>query len=331
MVNLRKFTKVIVSASLLWVFSAMGASLAYGQFTLVTSALHPASVNPGGTATATIDLGPATGFTNPVALTCAVTSNQASPVSIPACSISPTSEAPPANGPSLTVTTTGTTSSGIYQVVVTGASTGAPTQTSTLFLNVTDLTEDYTLSVLPTTAVPSPLPAGSSATTTVTVTPIGSYTGSVTLACLSVTPVVTGAPICSFSPATVAVTSGVPPTSTLTITTLNTTTTTSQLSYPRMFYSFWLAIPALTLVGAGWSRKHRKKLMGLLSLIAIAAGLIFLPACGSTSTTSVNNATTPVNSYTFTLTGTDKNGATPSNATTDEATVTLSVTAPINN
>ncbi len=78
-------------------------------------------------------------------------------------------------------------------------------------MNVTNVTQDYLLSVTPTTAIPSPIPAGSSATTTVTVQPLGSYVGSVTLSCLSITPIVTAAPYCSFNPPTVAVGGGLPP------------------------------------------------------------------------------------------------------------------------
>jgi ABC-type glycerol-3-phosphate transport system substrate-binding protein len=65
--------------------------------------------------------------------------------------------------------------------------------------------------------------------------------------------------------------------------------------------------------------------MGILFLLAIAS-ILLLPACGSsTPTNSPTGATTPKNTYTFTLTGTDENGATPSNATTAEATVSVTV------
>jgi hypothetical protein len=341
MVNPRQIVRAIVFASLLLVLSAASVSLAYGQsFTLsVPAGLHQPSVDPGGSSTAIIDLGASGGFDSPVSLSCTVTSTQVSGPP-PQCTVSPQSQIPPADGPSLTITTTGGsdgTPAGTYPITVTGTS-GSITQSVTLYLNVTDLTEDYTLSVSPTTAIPSPVPAGSQATTTVTVTPIGDYTGYVTLSCLSIAPIVTAAPYCSFAattgstslpPGTVQVTSGAPATATLTISTYGPTTVTTRRPNRSMFYAFWLAIPGLALVGVGATRRHRKKLMGVLLLLAVANGLLLLPACGTTTTGTAapNGQITPNNTYTFTLTGADQNGVGPSNLNckTCEATVSLAV------
>ena len=229
--------------------------------------------------------------------------------------------------PSLTVSS-GAAAPGLYAVTVTGVS-GTTTVPLTLYLTIVDVSEDYTLSVLPTTATPSPVTAGNQATTTVTVTPIGSYSGNVTLACLAVTPVVAAAPYCSFTYANgqnyAAVTGGTAATATLTIITFGPLPTTKVRS-PRIFYALWLAIPGLALAGAGARRSRRRKLMGLLLLTAVASGLLLMPACGSGNTT--NNPTgqnTPTNTYTFTLTGADQNGVAPSNTSTSAATVTLAV------
>jgi hypothetical protein len=333
MVNPRQVVRPVVFALLLSVFSAASVSVAYGQFTLtVSSPLSPSALDPGGSSIATLDLEP-NGSNNAVSLTtipCTVTPVQPTVQ----CTPSPDSAIPPAK-PSLTVTTTGATPPGLYIITVTGTS-GAASQTLTLTLTVVDVTEDYTLSVSPTTATPSTVSAGNVATTTVTVSPIGSYTGSVTLACLSVTPIVTAAPVCSFQPTTgtgpVQVVSNTPATATLTITTLGPTPTT-RLRNRRIFYALWLLLPGLALVGAGGSRDRRKRLMGVLLLIAVANGLLLMPACGSTNhTNNPNGEVTPNNTYTFTLTGADANGVPPSNSTTCQvgvacgaATVTLTV------
>lgn len=327
MVNSRQIKRSVVSAMSLLLISAAAA---YGQsFTLTPSQLHPASVNPGSSATATIELMPvpSTAFNNVVDLTCAVASNQTS--TPPQCQVSPTSATPGATGDqiSLTITTSNTTPAGTYQITVTGTSGSLAPVTATLFLNVTDLTEDYTISALPTTAVPSPVSAGNTATTTVTVAPLGSYTGTVTLSCLSVTPLVTGAPVCSFNPASVNVTGGALPTTTLTITTFGTsgvpTSTSSNRPGQRAFYALWLALPALA-IGLGTTRNRGRRLMGTFMLLAIAGGLILMPACGSSPTNKAVNQITPTDTYTFTLSGADEHGAGPSSAT--PATVTLQVT-----
>jgi len=322
MFNSRQLVRGFVFGVLLAVFSTTFGSRAYGQdFSLTASDLHP--VNPGGSSIATLDLEPSGGFNGAVSFTavpCTVTPVQTS--GTPVCLVSPDSATPPAQ-PSLTVTTVDTTPAGTYLVTVTGTS-GALAHSVTLSLGVTPLAEDYTLSVSPTTASPSPVPAGSIASTTVTVSPIGSYSGhTVTLACFSVSPVVNLAPVCSFSPAKVMVTSGTPPTSVLSLITYNPNPTT-KLWNPRIFYALWLCVPGLGFVGLFSTGTRRKNVMGALLLLVLASGLLFLPACGSSSSTN-NSLTTPKNTYTFTLTGADENGAAPSNTTTNEATVTVTV------
>ena len=328
MVNPRPVARAIIFASLLSLLSAASVPLAYGQFTLTVSPLTPkAGVDPGGSATATIDLEPVGNFDSAVDLSCQITSGPVT-TSPPVCTPSPSSQVPPADGPSLTITTTSNTLAGTYQVTVTGTS-GATTQTAILYLNVADLTQAYLLSVSPTTANPSPVPAGSSATTAVTVTALGNYTGSVTLACLSITPIVTAAPFCSFDPATVSVTNGAAQPSTLTINTFGAEVNATNRSRPRMFYGLWLAVPGLALLGVGATRNHRKKLVGMVLLVVAALGLLLLPSCGTTvGTTASNGKVTPNNTYNFTLTGADQNGAAPSNLPPSPgvATVTLAVT-----
>jgi hypothetical protein len=348
MVNPRQVLRALVFALLLCLLAVASASLAYGQqFTFtVSSPLSPSAVDPGGSSIATLDLAAVGGFTGPVSFSttpCTVT-----PVptvgSVPICSVSPDSLTPPGQA-FLTITTTGGTPAtggtppGLYTVVVTGTS-AASSQALTLTLNIVNVTEDYTLLVASTTATPSPVPAGSIATTLVTVTPIANYSGTVTLACLSVTPVVQAAPYCSFTatsgsgslpPGTVQVSPGTPATATLTITTLGPIPLTG-LRNPRIFYALWLFVPGIALVGVG-ATTRRKNLLGALLLLAVVSGLLLMPACGSTTkTNSPNGEITPKNTYIFTLTAVDQNGAAPGNSgtcptgqTCNSVTVTLAV------
>jgi hypothetical protein len=322
MVNLRQLARPPVFALLLSLLTAASVSTAYAQqFTLtVTSPLAPSAVDPGENSIATISVGATGGFDSPVSFdTTPCTVSPVQSAGTPQCFVSPGSVTPPGQA-FVTITTTGgagsgATPPGVYTISITGIS-GATSIPLTLTLNVVNVTEDYSLSVAPTLATPSPVTAGSIATTIVTVNPIASYTGEVTLSCLAITPVVEAEPYCSFNPPTVSVTAGSPPQpSTLTITTLGIIPST-QLRGRRVFYAMWILLPGLALVGVGATSSRRRHLLGALLLVGIAGGLVFMPACSSNvKTNSPTGVSTPNNTYTFIISGTDQNGASPGNPT----------------
>jgi hypothetical protein len=319
----KQMVRALIFPLFLSLLSAASAPLAHGQtFGLsIPLGLNRPAVDPGGSAIATIDLTSSGGFNSPVSLSCDVTSGPVT-TSPPVCGPpSPPSAVPPANGPSLTITTSNTTAVGLYNFTVTGTSDSI-TQTATLNLTVQPLSEDYTLSVSPTIAVPNPVAAGSAATTTVTVSSIGSYSGHVTLACLSISPADLLGPVCTFNPATVTVTGGPPATSVLTLSTTGPAPTT-RLSTRRTFYAIWLALPGLGLIALITTGARRKSTLGTLLLMLLAGGVLLMPACGSSSK-SIGNVT-PAKTYVFTLTGADENGAAPSNTSTNQATVSITV------
>jgi trimeric autotransporter adhesin len=303
---------------------------AYGQqnFILTPSTLIPAAVDPGGVASATIDLSAVGSFASPVALSCVVTPNTGVQ---PSCLISPDSATPHATL-SLTVTALSTTTAGQYTITVSGTS-GSETETATLFLNVVQAEQDYTLTISQTVS-PSAVNPGGGATALITVTPTAGYSGTVTLSCLSVTPSVVASPYCSFastadsSQPSVSVANGEAATATLTLSTYGPEQSIAEVSSPRILRGFWLAMPGLVLAGLGAGGKRRKKLLGFLLLLGIAAGFLMLPACGSGTQKQSNNNNgyvTPKNSYTFTLTGVDAAGIAPSNGGTTGITVSLTV------
>jgi hypothetical protein len=327
MVNFKNVMRRFIFALPLLLIASAAVPAVHAQaiFTLTATTLVPSSVNPGGSSNSVVTLTFGTGFTGMVDLTCAVTSTTVNS-DLPVCVVSPGAETG-SSAPSLTITTSADTPAGTYQIVVSGAGGGTTINTTPLYLNVTDLTQDYTISVFPTTAIPSPVVAGSVATSTVTVSAIGSYTGTVSLSCLSVSPVVTGAPVCSFDPPTVSVSSSNSPTSMLTLTTftnVNNPPSSMLFTHPHAFFAFWLAMPAVGLVGLRLTPKRRRTLFGVFFLITIAGAVILIPACNSNTNTAVNQ-TTPNNNYTFTLSGSDQNGAGPSSTST--ATVMLEVSA----
>jgi hypothetical protein len=314
-------------------FFAAFSCLAVGQndFTITATQLQPSAVEPGLPTSAAITLQPVTpGAGTPVTLTCTVTTNQVTTF-LPTCTPSPNPATPFAQA-SITVGTQGSPP-GAYTFTVTGTS-GTFTHSVQLGLNIVPEAADYTIAV--TTAIsPTSVAAGNGAQATITVTPIGNYSGhQITLSCLSVTPVVAASPVCSFKPEPVSVTSNTTPTSVLTVTTFGTATGgIAKRKTLRMLYGLWLAVPGLALMGVCSRGKRRRNILGMLLLIALAAGILFMPACGSTSTAgsgtrAPNGNSTPNGTYMFTLSAVDETGAAPSNITTSEATVSLTVTTP---
>lgn len=192
------------------------------SYTLGATALNPASVTAGvsATATSTVTVTPANGYSGTITLSC---SSVTGGTPAPACSFQPASvtiSGSVAAVSMLTVTTSSSTAAGTYVVNVTGSDANklAPSNgAQALTLKVTAVaTPSYTLGA--TALSPVSVVTGSPATSTITVTPANSYTGTVTLSCSSVAGG-TPAPKCKFSPSSVTIsgTSAVP--STLTVTT----------------------------------------------------------------------------------------------------------------
>jgi hypothetical protein len=337
----------ILFAVLLLVFMAAHVSVASAQsFTIAPSPLSPpAGVNPGNAATSVITLTATPGFDLPVSFSCVATSSQFT-TNLPVCSVSPATVVPPASGPGMTITTSADTAAGTYPIILT-ATGGSETQTVTLYLNVQNIPEAYTLTVTKDLS-PGAVLAGYGAQATVTVTPIGSYgdatpPNQVTLSCLSITPTVIAAPFCSFAAVgvtnggpTVTVSNGIAPSAVLTVNTYGTgTSPVSKNSTPRILYGYGLgfALPALALLGAGTKGRLRRRLLGMFLLLTVAGTLLLLPSCGG-ATNNLNNSqgyVTPKNTYTITLTAVDQNGISPSNtsttSSTGQATVSLTVNA----
>jgi hypothetical protein len=305
------------------VFMALLATLPSAKaqdFTMqVSRQFSPSSVEPGGTAGATIAVSPLNGFNGSVSLAqCDVTPVQTT--SPPTCTVSPQTVTPPAS-PSLTLTTLSNTPPGSYVATVTGVG-GATTQQVSLNFAVLTVTPGYTITVTGS-VTPSSVHAGSGATAILTVTPANGYTGSVTLSCSAITPTATPAPSCSFDPTPVVISGPTLQTSTLTIT---TTGTQASISHPGIPWAIFLPFPAFALIAAGLGSggNLRRRFLSLTGLCAIATALFVLPACNSygNGSTPSNGTVTPNNTYTFTLDASDANAMAPSNGT---QTVSLTV------
>ncbi len=191
-----------------------------GTFSLNASQATP--VTSGTTATSNITITPANGFTGLVSLTCAV-NGPSGATDAPSCSVS---QAMPIAGSSavaavLTVNTHVDTTPGTYTVMVTGSSQGEQAQTSLqVIVTGPTATPMFALSG-PSISIPS---AGGNATSAITITPSGGFTGSVALSCAVTGPSgATDAPTCSVSQST-PVSGSLAVTATLTVNTQSDTT-----------------------------------------------------------------------------------------------------------
>src|SRR5882724_859724 len=282
-----------------WVMQTVAFKLAPlgPDFTLNATALTPASVAAGGSATSTVTVAPLNGFTSNVALSCTVTPALTSP---PTCAFVPTPITSGSGTSALTVNTTATTAPGGYTLTVNGV--GSATHTMALSLTVTaGVVPDFTIAASPLS--PATVAAGASSTSTVTIGPVNGFTDAVALTC-SVAPVATRGPTCAFNPASVPGGTG---TSTLTVSTTAATTASLEPRSRGLFYAMLLPIGGLALLGTGITSR-KKKLWGFLLGCVVFSTLIILPACGGNSSGGGGGGGghpgTPAGVYTVTVTGT---------------------------
>ncbi len=189
-------------------------------FTLANSAAI-AIAAPGQSGTSIVSATPTNGFVGDVALSCAVTSSPSGATGTPTCSLSPATASitgTTAAMSTLTVNTGATTTAGSYTVTVTGTS-GSITQTASVPVTVAAGPGfAVTGTALASTTV------GGTATSTISVTPSGGFTGNVALTCAVTGPSgATDAPTCSFASATETLSGTAAATTTLSVATLSTT------------------------------------------------------------------------------------------------------------
>jgi hypothetical protein len=276
---------------------ALGSSPA---FTL--SGLPVSIASPGSNGTSTITVTPSGGFTGTVALTCAVTSSPAGAVDLPTCTASQpgTITGTGAVTSTVTINTQAGTTVGSYAATVTGSS-GNFTETVAVALtvNAAILSPAFTLSSAPV-SIASP---GASATSTITVTPSGGFTGTVALSC-AVTSSPAGAvdlPTCLLTqPSPISGTGAV--TATLTINTTAASTAALHNPIDGLFkFGGGGALVALLLFGLPDRRRKWQSLLGLLLLLVIAYSAM---GCGGTASPPAQNTGTTAGNYVVSVTGT---------------------------
>jgi hypothetical protein len=171
---------------------------------------------------------------------------------------------------------------------------------------------------------------GTPATSTITITPNGGFTGNVALSCAVVSPTgTTSAPTCSISaPAAIAGTT--PVTATLTVSTTSTTTVALATPLHRIFAAGGgVTLAALLCFGFGPPTRRRRgtSLLSLLLLALIAGTAI---GCGGgSSSTSTTTPTTPTGGYTVNVTAVGTS-ASPNSTNPGPAAQTMSVALTVN-
>jgi hypothetical protein len=315
-------------------------SLSAGNDTLTASYSGDANYAPAtggatGTAPVTVSATPlaSTVTVTPAATTLDSGSTLSVPVAVTGAGVTPTG----------TVTLSGGGYTSTAQTLVGGAytfiipanslSAGADTLTAsysgdTNYVSSTGTTSGSTSPIVTESAftlaasTPAAVAPGSSATSTITVKTTTGYTGTVTLTCaLTSSPTgSTNLPTCSASSSAVTLGSGTI-TGTATVT-VSSTTTSSELIWPKMggrgsgwagagggaFLAFvaFLGIPA-----------RRRRWLSMLGILALVVALAGLSACGGKSTPSGTTA----GSYTFTVTGAGSPAETPAPTTTFTLTI----------
>jgi hypothetical protein len=174
---------------------------------------------------------------------------------------------------------------------------------------------DFTISALALS--PATVAAGGSATSTITITQLSGFNGTLSLTCSSITPVVTSPPTCAFAP------SSMPGSGTSTLTVGTTPTARGSLARRSrgVFYAMLLPMGGFLLLGAGYASCKQRFLRSLLGCLVFSM-LILLAGCGGGSSSFAgsnggSSIATPSGVYTVTISA--------SGSITHTTTVTLTV------
>lgn len=274
-------------------FSGVGVLLntTSPNFSLFATMLSPSTVTAGSSTSATIGLRRGFGFSQSMTLACSGLPSGAS------CAFTPSSVAGGTAMSSLVISTSSSTVAGTYPIEVQGS---AETLTNQVGLTlVVQAAPDFEITGPSTTS--QSVSAGQSAMFSLSLTPAGSFSGTVSLGC-AITPTVTPAPTCTLSAASVQFSGGAAQSVTVTIGTTAPVTepnvrTANRAGFPAP------SMPLLVLAGLLLLRK-RKRLSMLGALLVVAA---FTPSIGCGSGGGMGSQTTPgtpAGTYTVTVTGT---------------------------
>ena len=266
--------------------------------------------SPGATGTSTITLTPSGGLSGTVTLTCTATVSPLGAVSPPVCPSTTASITGSAAATTpLSLQTTVTTTPGAYVIAVT-ATAGSTVSTTNIALTVNPSTVPASFALSGTQVSIASL--GSSGSSTITVTPAGSFNGQVNLKC-AMTTAPSGTndnPTCSFGSTNSVFISGTAPvTATMTVNTSTTASALHVLHDGRWIGTAGGAVLAGLLFFFLPARRRNRFAMLALLIVFVAGGA---SGCGGSSKSAVDGT----GAFIFTVTGTDAATGTIVNTTT---------------
>src|SRR5579862_1476928 len=264
-------------------------------FQISATALSPATVAAGSSATSTVTLAALNGFNGAVALTCS------SGVSGVTCSLNPSSVTPSGNTKPtsmLTINTTTATTPDTYTVTVTGTSGGIQHTTDVAF--TVQGAANFTIAPSSGSPTSTTVSAGTSAMFKLQASSTA-WSGTVNLAC-SISPTVTSGPTCTL-PGSINLTAGTASPITVTVAT-TAPVMTGSISWPGFSPGgagfAWVTIFQFA-SGIVFVRTQRQS---RLAAPLIVLGLISLAGCGGGSSPSHMSSGTPAGTYTVTVNAT---------------------------
>ena len=273
-------------------FSSIGVLLntSPANFSLSATTFSPSTVTAGNSSTAIIGLNPNFGFNQTVTLVCSGLPSGTT------CAFNPASVPGGTTTSLLTISTASNTAAGSYPLEV-QASTGTLTHQVAVTL-VVQAAPDFAITGPPTAS--QSVSAGQSAMFSMSLTPVGSFSGTVSLGC-AIAPAATPAPTCTLSTSSVQFNGGAAQTVTVTAGTTAPVSTMAARNANRTGFST-ASMPLLVLVGLLALR--RRKTLSVLGALLIVAALTPLIGCSGMSSHSQTAPGTPSGTYTITVTAT---------------------------
>jgi Bacterial Ig-like domain (group 3)/FG-GAP-like repeat len=192
------------------------------------------------------------------------------------------------------------TTAGTYAVVANYSGDSANLASKSTSVSVVVIAPDFTISASPSSAT---IAAGQSATTTLTVTPIGGYSGTLHFSCGTLP---TGV-ACTFTPASLTPANGAAATVGLTV-----STTASGVAEQRSLDRGLSVIAWAGAIFLAFSPKRIRQMNRLLThsllLLILMSALVSLSGCSSSSPTPKPNPGTPTGAQTIAVTAADSSG-----------------------